>query len=261
MIAWFCLQLIAGIAMMWVAMPRAEVTAGFFRIQMMFVMALSVVALLTFGKLSGNAAAVEGWLTPGVMGSGLLACLAYVGSVMWTLQRRPAGNTIVYTIAAISLSMLAFLNDGSTPLAGRETATGIAWLRVASDFSTAALLGSAMTGMLLGHWYLTAKTMSLRPLQTLTWYFGLAVGLRCVVSALCLAVAWSELSAQTHWIWLGLRWSAGVVGPLIMFALTWQILRYRNTQAATGVLFAGVIMTFIGELTARLLWQELHLPL
>ena len=30
--------------------------------------------------------------------------------------------------------------------------------------------------------------------------------------------------------------------------MVWRILRYRNTQAATGVLFVGVIVTFIGEL-------------
>ena len=39
-----------------------------------------------------------------------------------------------------------------------------------------------------------------------------------------------------------------------------RILRYRNTQSATGVLFVGVILTFIGEATAALLYRELSIP-
>jgi hypothetical protein len=47
----------------------------------------------------------------------------------------------------------------------------------------------------------------------------------------------------------------------VLALMVWRILRYRNTQAATGVLFVGVIVTFIGELSATLVSRELHLPL
>jgi len=40
-----------------------------------------------------------------------------------------------------------------------------------------------------------------------------------------------------------------------------RILKYRNTQSATGVLFAAVILAFIGETTAALLFREFHWPL
>ena len=43
--------------------------------------------------------------------------------------------------------------------------------------------------------------------------------------------------------------------------MTLRILRYRNTQAATGVLFAAVILSFIGEMSAALLAGELQRPL
>jgi hypothetical protein len=42
--------------------------------------------------------------------------------------------------------------------------------------------------------------------------------------------------------------------------MVWRILKYRNTQSATGVLFAGVILTFIGELSAALLDKDLSHP-
>ena len=58
-----------------------------------------------------------------------------------------------------------------------------------------------------------------------------------------------------------LRWLAGILGPLVISIMAVRILRYRNTQAATGVLFAGVILTFIGEMSAALLYSELHVPL
>ena len=39
-----------------------------------------------------------------------------------------------------------------------------------------------------------------------------------------------------------------------------RILKYRNTQSATGVLYVGVVMTLTGELTATLLAYELSVP-
>jgi hypothetical protein len=80
-----------------------------------------------------------------------------------------------------------------------------------------------------------------------------------------LAVGWQILTAEhfggTPLMWLVLRWLAGIVAPLVLALMVWRILRYRNTQAATGVLFVGVIVTFIGELSATLVSRELHLPL
>jgi len=40
---------------------------------------------------------------------------------------------------------------------------------------------------------------------------------------------------------------------LMLGILTWQTLKIPNTQSATGILYAGVIVTFIGELTSQLL--------
>jgi hypothetical protein len=58
-----------------------------------------------------------------------------------------------------------------------------------------------------------------------------------------------------------MRWLAGILGPICVAIMVWRILKYRNTQAATGVLFVGVILTFIGEMSASLLYHDLKLPL
>jgi hypothetical protein len=61
-------------------------------------------------------------------------------------------------------------------------------------------------------------------------------------------------------MFLALRWLAGILGVLIMAAMTWQTLRIPNTQSATGILYAGVILAFIGELVSQLLSAQATYP-
>ena len=117
-----------------------------------------------------------------------------------------------------------------------------------------------MSGMLLGHWYLTAPTMSIDPLRRATVCYGIAGLVRLVLSAAGLWLGWEAVSSSTQLAWLALRWLAGILGPLVVAAMVLRILRYRNTQSATGVLFVGVILSFIGEATAALLYRELLIP-
>jgi hypothetical protein len=221
---------------------------------MLIVMGLGVLAALTFGKLSQQPDTVPllaaSW---GRAGSILLAALAFFGSAFWTLGLRRTGTAVVFLIFALSGMVLL----GST---FTRFDSGQDWLLAAAEFSTAATLGGAMTGMLLGHWYLTAPTMSIDPLSILNRYFGIAAGLRLVVSAVALAVGYALLETQTHWLWLSLRWLAGIMGPIVLVVMVAKILGYKNTQSATGVLFVGVILTFIGELSATLLARELGMP-
>jgi uncharacterized membrane protein len=100
--------------------------------------------------------------------------------------------------------------------------------------------------------------MSIEPLKTLCWYFAAAVLLRFLVSLSGWMIAGDELHRGLHWTWFSLRWLAGILGPMAISIMALRILRYRNTQAATGVLFAGVILCFIGEMSAALLYSELR---
>lgn len=258
MIAQFALLLVCGMSLMWAAMPRARVTSGFFRIQMLIVLGLSVLALLTLGRLSDVAGEplTGQWLLAARVATGAIAFVAYVGSVAWTLDQRPAGAACVFAILAVSLASVILLRGGIAWLA--TPAGAFVFL---SNLATAAVLGGAVTGMLLGHWYLTAPTMSIEPLKQLSLYFGAAVLLRLVVSAAGWFIAGAALHDGTHWTWFAMRWLAGILGPLVIAVMAVRILRYRNTQAATGVLFAGVILVFIGEMAAALLYAELHVPL
>lgn len=242
-LAHFAIRLIFGVALMLSLLPRRDVASGFFRIQMLLLLGLSVLLALT----SGGPAA----------GPVVLSLLAFIGSVLWTLERRAGASIVLWLATAVSLTELCL---GAQRVGGGEPA----WSTVSyvlSDLATAGTLGGALTGMLLGHWYLTAPGMSLAPLLRMNIQLGAAALCRLALSAAALAAAGTQISGETPWIWLGLRWLAGIAGPIAVCLMVRQILKYRNTQAATGVLFVGVILTFIGELTADLLFHELHVPL
>ncbi len=260
MIAQFALRLICGMSLMWVAMPRRQVTSGFFRIQMLVVLGLSVLAGLTSGATDANesTASTEGWssLLPYIA----LGGMAFCGSVVWTLGRRGAGNTFAFMIAGLSTAIL--IATASRIFGGQSTT----WVQSAllagiSELGSSLQLGAAVTGMLLGHWYLTAPTMSTDPLNRLNTYLGGASIIRLVLSALTFMSAFNRVSGPTQETWLALRWLAGIFGPLLVSLMVWRILKYRNTQSATGVLFVGVILVFIGDMTGALLGRELGISL
>ena len=243
---------------MWCLMPRAKVTSGFFRIQMLIVMGLSMLAILTMGQLksvSGNELS-ENLLSWARIASGIALISGYFGSIFWLLNRRSAGT---FAMTAVMIAAIISLGLSRGGVAALSTQSGL--LHFVSSIATAGVLGGSVTGMLLGHWYLTAPTMSIEPLKTLSAYFALAVMIRLIVSVIGWMMAGQALHGGLAWTWFSLRWLAGIIGPLVIAVLALRILRYRNTQAATGVLFAGVIMTFIGEMSAALLYSELHVSL
>lgn len=257
MIAEFSLLLMLGMSLMWCLMPRAQVTSGFFRIQMMIVMGLSVLAILTMGQLTspGGERLSGPLLLQARIAAGTGLSFAYVGSIVWLLDRRVAGTVCMVGVLGSILVSLIFARGGLGCLAFDPSG-----FHFVSSLATAGVLGGVVTGMLLGHWYLTAPTMSIAPLKVLCWWLTAAIAFRLTVSLYSWMSAGDSLHGGVQWTWFALRWLAGILGPLVIAIMAIRILRYRNTQAATGVLFAGVILSFIGEMSAALLYAELRLP-
>lgn len=259
MITQFAVRLLCGMSGMWCLMPRSQVTSGFFRIQMLVTLGLSVLAGLTWSQFPPAVTGETPVLSApvGIAAAVVLAILSFLGSVCWTLERRRAGTRAAFAVAAVSTGVL--LLASSRP---GDWTSGPGQLRLLSELVTAGVLGGATVGMLLGHWYLTAPTMSTRPLNRLNGLFAGFVVARLIVSSIGLALAPDAFAeSHTYWTWLTLRWVAGILGPLLVAWMVWRILKYGNTQSATGVLFVGVILCFIGELTAALLYQELGVTL
>jgi hypothetical protein len=240
--AHFAIRLICGVGLALCVMPRRDVASAFFRIMLLVVLGLGVLFTL---------AAPGGAFWRGVA----LSIVAFVGSVCWLLERRQAGTVAIGAIFVLALVEVVFFGGGSP-----RSATGPHWLAAVSALAGSATLGTALTGMLLGHRYLTAPGMPLAPLIWLNAGLGLATLFRFLVSAIALVTGFGALGQSFDWILLALRWLAGIFGPMVICVMVQRILRYRNTQAATGVLFVAVILTFIGELTGDLLHRTLGVP-
>lgn len=263
MIAQFAVRLICGISLAWCLSRRREITDGFFRIQMLIVMGLAVLATLvglggwdaSFSASTETGESLLGdhsrtWLCAAT------AVAAYIGSFLWALGRRPAGNAAIALITVLGLALLI----GSTRCT-LSASTSIRLFVAASELSTAMLLGTSMVSMLLGHWHLTATGMSLEPLKQLNLMLLAATLLRIGLAIVGLVLIGGLPETDHQRLLLVLRWLAGLAGPLVVVGMVWKILGYRNTQAATGVLYVGVMLTLTGELTATLLAHELAVPI
>jgi hypothetical protein len=84
----------------------------------------------------------------------------------------------------------------------------------------------------------------------------------------------SALAGFTFWVWLEkaraygpaigtvtplflvVRFGVGLIGPAVATWMTWQTIRIRSTQSATGILYIAMILVLFGELTAMVLSRD-----
>jgi hypothetical protein len=264
----FLFRLTLGVAVAMGVTPSRQVTSGFYRVHLWVLMGLQTLAALAlFSRLSGDSSG--GPATRWQLGAAIAAAVvAYVGAVIWMYERNFVGKTAIWLVAALALAgcTLPLFQPG---MVGSESAAAVrplAW-QLADRLTGSLVLGFVTTAMLLGHWYLNTPTMKLAPLKRLIVLLAIAVLIRAAVSGAGTWLEWPIIAArpggaaQTWLIFVGLRWLAGIVSVLGLAWLTWQTLKIPNTQSATGILYAAVIVAFIGELTSQLLSAEARFPL
>lgn len=237
----FCLRLAFGLLLFLLPLWSSPVNPRFFRAHFLTALGLCVGAFL----LLGTAGDVVVWYT--LLGSVVVCAL---GSMAWLLERAPGGRLLIAAGASLTGAALA-VTASQRDVAGLALA-----LVLADEFTSAAVLGSATTAMLLGHSYLIAPTMSIRPLLHLLLALGLSLLLRAGVAVVELAL-WNGMVASQNppteqTIWLATRWGVGILAPLVLGWMTWETARIRSTQSATGILYVVVICCFLGELTGQL---------
>lgn len=242
MLAVFCLRLALGMLACLFLLPAAQVNPRFFRTHFLTALGLTAVAAVFLGETAGL------WLW---LALGASAALAFAGSVVWHVEGAPGGRALnILTV----LTLAAALYQASE--ATRQQQTG--WL-LADDATSAALLGAAMTAMLIGHSYLMAPAMSLTPLLRMLAALAVCTLLRMGVAG---GALWSWTSGpaggslEAEALWLPVRWVIGFLGPLGLGWMAWETARIRSTQSATGILYVVVILCFLGELTGQLLWSK-----
>jgi hypothetical protein len=244
MLSVFCLRLACGMVACLLLLSPRTVAPSFFRTHFLTALGLSCLAIAFEWTATS-------WLLIGLLLGAMV--LAFAGSVVWSLEGAPRGRSvIVFTTLAFATLLVVV----STPSFGYGLSAEV----LASNLTSAALLGTAMTAMLIGHSYLIAPGMSLTPLFRLLSAFGLAVVLRMGVEGYAL---WTWTAGHSFvnlgndvLLWLPVRWVVGLVGPLVLGAMAWQTARVRSTQSATGILYVVVICCFLGELTGLVLSES-----
>jgi hypothetical protein len=241
MLAVFSLRLAAGMLGCLLLLPPAVLNPRFFRTHFLTALALAGLAFLGVRDRAD---------VPLLTLLGAAMALAFVGSLVWGLEGAPGGRVfIVLTTLTLSLAL------GWVEVAGSDPSP--AARRLLGDLTSAALLGSALTAMLLGHSYLIAPSMSLTPLLRMLAALAVATLARLGLDAYALG-CWTTTHSLVNlkedaFFWLPLRWLLGFLAPLGLNWMAWQTTRIRSTQSATGILYVVVIFCFLGELTSQLL--------
>ena len=260
-LAQFIFRLSFGMSLAMACTPARLVTSGYYRNNLYVLLGLNVLAsLATWMGFSQTSLPLWPPLAA--------AILSYAGAVFWLYEAPRPGKAALVAIAAATLAgawlAAAVPESASLESARLESALPAASILWRLDPVAGGLvLGVTLAAMLLGHWYLNAPGMSLNPLKRLVLAMAIAIALR---GLLCAAGLVEEYAAQgpfglERWLFLSLRWLSGIFGAAATAALTWQTLKIPNAQSATGMLYVGVIVTFVGELTSQLLSAESQFPL
>lgn len=239
LLAQFLLRLAFGLAVGMGITSSRRVESRFFRTHVYVVLGLATLAALALAKRDSGGV----WLAAST------AALSFFGAAFWLYEMPRAGKITLWLIAACALASAVTAHSESTLLHWSGACNALAIV------SSGLALGLVFAAMLLGHWYVNASGMSLKPLRRLLVAAAIAVTAQGALSA---AGVVNTLPIQpgptsTWWMFLALRWSFGIFGVLGLLWMAWRTLEIPNLQSATGILYVAVIGIFVGELAAALL--------
>ena len=174
--------------------------------------------------------------------------------LVWLVLRFPKR---IISKAANALLAAAYLFASVTAYHEAIKPSHLAW-SIAGALASIALLGSVNLAMLLGHWYLVVRGMSIDPLKRLTHATLAAAIVKVLLVAIVIAVAWPAPIVKDIFFWMRAGW--GLLGPLALYPMVWGTVRIRSTMAATGILYVDVVAVVIGEVLGGWLSALSHLP-
>jgi len=252
MLTTFCLRLACGMIGSLALLSSKEVNPRFFRTH--YLVALGLVCLAAIAMPFGDTSPMIAiWFGLRVVILPIAAIICCLGSFSWWIEGNPGSRIIGISCDILLIMALGF----QTGLSVERLASADFAVMLAGELTSAALLGTAVTAMLLGHSYLIAPGMSLAPLMRLLTALFVATGLRMILAAWGLW-SWTAGHSLVNWedetvLWLPVRWGLGFGGPLILGWMARSAAKIRSTQSATGILYVVVIFTFLGELTSQFL--------
>lgn len=254
LLAVFLLELATGLYCFLPLVGRRNAGTKFYRLILMICAALTGVAALTLWLAGARE------LLIGCIGILLLS------AIYWLALRYP--KRLIFKATAVFLGVLTLATSVATfHLATRSG--NLAW-SVAGALSSIAILGSVNMAMLLGHWYLVVRGMSIDPLKRLTVATLASTLFRIlVVAAVFITLgshgfdrespAYRIAVSQGIFFWMRVGW--GLLAPLALYPMIWGTVKIRSTMAATGILYVAVVAVVIGEVLGIYLASLERLPL
>ena len=167
----------------------------------------------------------------------------------------PSRTSWALTLSA-SVLLLAGIAAALWPLAGSRLDGAAITLVVALS---AAVLGAATTGMLLGHWYLVTPALTNRPLLRAIGVLLVSLVLQAVLLPVTLRGLAHGSGSLTHPLSLSpalsILWALGaVLLPLVAAGLALPTCRLRSFMSTTGLLYLAMIAILPGQLLGQLLF-------
>ncbi len=224
-----------------------------------------VILLLRPGSSAGTSGSAE-IVELVFWGISLGAGLVYLRSLWderFRLRARAYTTTWMGGVAALTAAAQSFRSGAALSV---ETV-----LYPASFVVSALVLGSVTTGMLLGHWYLIDRDLSLDPFRSVFRFFVTVLALQAALllfdtGLLRVAGAGPSVTAlmnlfHQHGPLLTARLLVSPVGTAALAWMIWKTLQIPQTMAATGLFYIAILSTLVGELMGRFILFRTALPL
>lgn len=196
-----------------------------------------------------------------------VACAAAYCTSLWgervVLRARLFSATWLTGLTALTLAAFSY-GSGAMPVYERI-------FYPVTFLLSALVLGAASTGMLLGHWYLIDRDLSLEPLRTVLRVYRWGLLTQCLVLGLAALLFANASTTATgggfrplvdfHLGALAARLLTSPVGAGILAVMIRRTLDIPQTMAATGLFYIAVLAVMVGEFLGRYLLFRTGLPL
>jgi len=177
----------------------------------------------------------------------IVGALALLANLCFGLFRRSAARIAIAASCLVGL-VVCF---GTARLAPGDGA-GVVAGRTAGALLGGLAMGGVNDAMILGHFYLMIKGLPLEALAR-TGYWCVGVVLLRAIGFGAVVLFWpgaQQVLFGREVIWTAWRIAFGFFGPLTLIWMTRDALKYRHTQAATGILYVAIFFMLMGELAA-----------
>jgi hypothetical protein len=235
-------------ALLWLTPLWSEVKRGFFKLVGSI---LTVLAIATWLSVDAGVVGPRGFVNADILRTSTVvaAAITAAATVLLFARQQTAARVVGLSSVPAWINVLFWMGG-----AGRQP-FALAVFQLAAG---AALLGATTDGLLLGHWYLTDRRLTRRPIDRTTTILlaSVAVAAVAVVSAGFSGVASSPsinplltAGALAPWIALGMIAATALIAILVRAALRGE--RASAVQSATGFYYLAVVTAFTAEVAVK----------